>query len=76
MFRLNMSHLARDRLRNSVQVIRAVEAKYRRPIGILADLQGPKLRVGAFSGEGAMLKRGQTTRRATPGACTCPIRRS
>jgi pyruvate kinase len=59
-FRLNMSHLARDRLRNSVQVIRAVEAKYRRPIGILADLQGPKLRVGAFSGEGALLQRGQT----------------
>ena len=59
-FRLNMSHLPRDRLRNSVQVIRAVEAKYKRPVGILADLQGPKLRVGAFSGEGAVLKRGQT----------------
>ena len=55
-----MSHPGRGPVRNGVQVIAAVEAKYRRPIGILADLQGPKLRVGAFSGEGAMLKRGQT----------------
>src|SRR5687768_16688834 len=59
-FRLNMSHLPRDGLRERVAAIRAVENKVRRPITILADLQGPKLRVGAFAGDGAMLKRGQT----------------
>ena len=57
-FRLNMSHLPRERLRERVEVIRAVEAKYKRPIAILADLQGPKLRVGMFDGDGAMLDDG------------------
>ncbi len=59
-FRLNMSHLPREKLKEQVAMIRAVEAKYKRPIAILADLQGPKLRVGAFEGDGAMLSPGQT----------------
>jgi pyruvate kinase len=59
-FRLNMSHLPRERLRERVGVIRDIEAKYKRPIAILADLQGPKLRVGTFAGDSAMLKQGQT----------------
>jgi pyruvate kinase len=59
-FRLNMSHLPRERLRERVDLIRSLEAKYKRPIAILADLQGPKLRVGSFGGDGAMLKLGQT----------------
>src|SRR5215210_4082585 len=57
-FRLNMSHLARDRLREKVGAIREIEARFRRPIAILADLQGPKLRVGTFGGDAAMLKEG------------------
>ena len=57
-FRLNMSHLARDRLREKVGAIREIEARVRRPIAILADLQGPKLRVGTFGGDAAMLKEG------------------
>src|SRR5215211_7910131 len=57
-FRLNMSHLARDRLREKVGAIREIEARCRRPIAILADLQGPKLRVGTFGGDAAMLKQG------------------
>ncbi len=57
-FRLNMSHLSRDKLRERVEAIRDVEARYKRPIAILADLQGPKLRLGAFSGDGAVLKEG------------------
>src|SRR5215211_198811 len=57
-FRLNMSHLARDRLREKVGAIREIEARFRRPIAILADLQGPKLRVGTFGGDAAMLKQG------------------
>ncbi|WP_230531399.1 pyruvate kinase [Microvirga roseola] len=59
-FRLNMSHLPRERLKERVAMIRAVEAKFKRPIAILADLQGPKLRVGAFEGDSAMLVQGQT----------------
>ncbi|MGO4388174.1 pyruvate kinase [Microvirga sp. 2YAF29] len=59
-FRLNMSHLPRERLKERVAVLRAVEAKFKRPIAILADLQGPKLRVGMFNGDSAMLEPGQT----------------
>jgi len=59
-FRLNMSHLPRERLKERVEMIRSVEARFKRPIAILADLQGPKLRVGGFEGDGAMLVPGQT----------------
>ena len=42
-------------------MIREVERKYDHPIAILADLQGPKLRVGTFDGEGnVLLVEGQT----------------
>lgn len=47
-FRINMSHASHDVMRGLVKIIRRVEARHNRPIGILADLQGPKLRVGAF----------------------------
>ena len=50
-FRINMSHTSHDAMRALVEIIRGVEAKYDRPIGILADLQGPKLRIGTFEGE-------------------------
>ncbi|MEN3931172.1 pyruvate kinase [Microvirga sp. W0021] len=59
-FRLNMSHLPRERLKEKVAAIRSIEDKYKRPIAILADLQGPKLRVGTFKNDSAMLKPGQT----------------
>ena len=59
-FRLNIRHLPRERLKERVEMIRAVEAKFNRPIAILADLQGPKLRVGAFEGDSTMLVPGQT----------------
>jgi pyruvate kinase len=57
-FRINMSHSSHDRLRELVRAIRAVEAEHNRPIGILVDLQGPKLRVGAFAGGSTMLDSG------------------
>jgi pyruvate kinase len=81
-FRLNMSHLPRERLKERVEMIRSVEARFKRPIAILADLQGPKLRVGGFEGDGAMLVPGQTftlDEDKTPGNAdrvTCPIRKS
>ncbi|MCX7309768.1 MAG: pyruvate kinase [Afipia sp.] len=51
-FRINMSHTPHDKMRELVATIRNVEGSYGRPIGILVDLQGPKLRLGAFA-EGA-----------------------
>ena len=48
-FRINMSHTDHPLMRTLVERIRSVEAKLGRPIGILADLQGPKLRVGKFA---------------------------
>jgi pyruvate kinase len=51
-FRINMSHADHDLLKTLVHRIRSVEEKVGRPIGILADLQGPKLRVGTFADGG------------------------
>ncbi|WP_428698470.1 pyruvate kinase [Stappia sp.] len=57
-FRINMSHTDHPRLHALVETIRGVEAKVGRPIGILADLQGPKLRVGTFADDAVMLENG------------------
>ena len=51
-FRLNMSHGSHEDHRARHDIIREIEAETGRPIAILADLQGPKLRVGKF-GDGA-----------------------
>lgn len=59
-FRINMSHTTPDRMREMVQMIRAVEEDVGRPVGILADLQGPKLRIGTFAEDAVMLDRGAT----------------
>jgi pyruvate kinase len=48
-FRLNFSHGTHDDHRARFTAIRQVETATGRPIGILADLQGPKLRLGAFA---------------------------
>ena len=47
-FRLNMSHGAHEEIAERHTVIRQIEAELNSPIAILADLQGPKLRVGPF----------------------------
>ncbi|MGB6660828.1 MAG: pyruvate kinase [Xanthobacteraceae bacterium] len=59
-FRINMSHTNHERLRELVTSIRAVEADHDRPIGILVDLQGPKLRLGTFADGAAMIDEGQS----------------
>ncbi len=59
-FRINMSHTSHDRMRELIGAIRSVEASHNRPIGILVDLQGPKLRVGAFANGPVMLDVGGT----------------
>jgi len=58
-FRLNMSHGDQDDKRALIGNIRAIEEKVGRPIAIMVDLQGPKLRVGNVAGGHVTLKRGQ-----------------
>ncbi|HMF21332.1 MAG TPA: pyruvate kinase [Pseudolabrys sp.] len=57
-FRINMSHTSQARMRELVSMLRAVERDTGRPIGILIDLQGPKLRLGTFGGGSAAVKSG------------------
>src|SRR5258708_13249301 len=57
--RINMSHTPYDRMRGLVATIRNVESSYGRPIGILVDLQGPKLRLGSFTDGAVQLQNGQ-----------------
>lgn len=57
-FRINMSHAGIDGLTEQHRTIRKVEAEFGRPIGILVDLQGPKLRVGTFAAGAAELAEG------------------
>jgi pyruvate kinase len=69
-FRLNFSHGTQDDHATVVERIRTVEKKTGRPIGILADLQGPKLRVGRFAAGYTVLQGGRTFRldlQARPG---------
>jgi pyruvate kinase len=57
-FRINMSHSSHGVLRQRVEAIRGLEQSFGRPIAILADLQGPKLRVGEFANGSADLPKG------------------
>ena len=61
-FRLNMSHGSHDEIRIKHQIIRQIEEETGSTIGILADLQGPKLRVGVFSGDSELLVEGASFR--------------
>ena len=69
-FRLNFSHGTADEHRARFATLRELERETGRPIGILADLQGPKLRVGVFADGAIQLTSGQAFRLdldATPG---------
>jgi pyruvate kinase len=58
-FRMNFSHGDYADHKARFNIVREVEKEMGRPIGILADLQGPKLRVGKFADGPVMLKVGQ-----------------
>ena len=82
-FRINMSHASHDAMRERVAMIRSLEEEFGRPIGILVDLQGPKLRVGEFAvGRGAAAQGRRLHARFGPGArrrrraSFCRIRKS
>ena len=61
-FRLNFSHGVHADHRGRVEIIRELEKQAKRPISILLDLQGPKLRVGQIEGGKTELKAGATFR--------------
>ena len=61
-FRLNFSHGAHEDHAARIAMIRALENEVGRPIGILADVQGPKLRVGRFQAGRVALQTGQPFR--------------
>ncbi|MDG1531436.1 MAG: pyruvate kinase [Paracoccaceae bacterium] len=61
-FRLNMSHGSHDEIAVRHAIIRKIEQDVGRPITILADLQGPKLRCGEFKNTSEELEVGQKFR--------------
>jgi len=73
-FRLNFSHGTHADHQARLELIRSIEADLDRPIGVLLDLQGPKLRVGTFANGPVTLVEGAPFRldldRATPGDAT------
>jgi pyruvate kinase len=73
-FRLNLSHGVHADHEQRLGLIRAIEADLGRPIGVLLDLQGPKLRVGTFANGAVTLVEGAPFRldldRTTPGDAT------
>lgn len=70
-FRLNFSHGTHTDHQHRLELIRSIEAEQGRPIGVLLDLQGPKLRVGSFASGPVKLVEGAAFRLdlelATPG---------
>ncbi|WP_428065807.1 pyruvate kinase [Candidatus Avelusimicrobium facis] len=58
-FRINFSHGTEKEVTARFAAIRALEKKYDISLGILCDLQGPKLRVGTFANGAVQLKEGQ-----------------
>ncbi|MBL8588996.1 MAG: pyruvate kinase [Methylobacteriaceae bacterium] len=59
-FRINMSHADHAGMRERIAMIRSLEEELGRPIGILVDLQGPKLRIGKFGEGKAIVETGAT----------------
>ncbi|HEY8192244.1 MAG TPA: pyruvate kinase, partial [Alphaproteobacteria bacterium] len=61
-FRLNFSHGSHEDHAGRVKILRDIEKEFSMPVGIVADLQGPKLRVGKFAAGGIELKAGMKLR--------------
>jgi len=58
-FRVNLSHGDHKTHARTIKAIRAMEKEFGRPIAVLCDLQGPKLRVGSFAGGQATIAHGR-----------------
>ncbi len=69
-FRVNLSHGDHATHARTIKTVRALEKEFNRPITVLCDLQGPKLRVGTFAHGQALVAHGQLftlDRDPTPG---------
>jgi pyruvate kinase len=73
-FRLNFSHGTHDDHQRRLNIIRSIEKDAGRPVGVLLDLQGPKLRIGTFANGPIALEKGAAFRldldAQTPGGNT------
>ena len=61
-FRLNFSHGSHEDHAAALKAVRGAELAIRRPLGVLADLQGPKLRLGKFAEGSIRIEPGQAIR--------------
>ena len=61
-FRLNMSHGTHEEHQERLTIIRGLEKRTERPIGVLLDLQGPRLRLGTFATGSVYLRVGDSFR--------------
>jgi pyruvate kinase len=61
-FRINMSHTSHAALGEFHRAVRSLEAEVGRPIGLLVDLQGPKIRLGTLPGGTRVLAEGECVR--------------
>lgn len=71
--RLNFSHGTHDDHQRSIRLIRQISFELNRPVGILQDLQGPKIRLGRFADGPITVQKGDSftlTSRSVPGAQT------
>ena len=69
-FRVNFSHGSHESHARNIRAVRAAEAQVGRPLAVLADLQGPKIRLGTFQAGSVKLSAGQHLRLdldSTPG---------
>ena len=82
MFHFNCSHGSHEEHQKHYDIVRAIENETGRPIAVLADLQGPKLRVGRLVDAPITLDEGERVRfdldprLARTTASRCPTRRS
>ena len=58
-FRFNFSHGTHEEHAERLAIVRELSDKYKRHLTVIADLQGPKLRVGTFKDEKVYLRKGQ-----------------
>ena len=65
--RMNFSHDSHDRHLEVIQAVRKIDKELGTNTALLADLQGPKLRIGEVEGEGISVEPGQTIKIATTG---------
>src|SRR5260221_8553422 len=61
-FRINMSHTSHVLLGELHAAVRSLESESGRPIAILVDLQGPKIRLGTLAGGKHLLREGERVR--------------